>query len=66
MLLRLNGYGSSSCPADRERRLAAERETISSQGNSDYLPLAWLDEQPDRCLSFFLALEYRTGCEVLR
>jgi hypothetical protein len=66
MLLRLNGYGSGSFSPSLEQSLAAELETISLQGNTDYLPLSSLEEQPDRCLSFFLRLEYPTGCEAFR
>jgi hypothetical protein len=66
MLLRLHGYGIPSYPAGRERRLATELEAISSGGNSDYLPLSFVEEEHGRCLSFFLGAEGLSGCEMFR
>jgi hypothetical protein len=66
LFLRMNGYGSASFSPGLFRRLAAELEAVSSDGNGDYLPLSSLEEQPSRCISFYLSSEYATGCEPFR
>jgi len=66
LFLRLNGYGSGSFSSALEQRLAAELETISSDGNRAYLPLSSLADRPSLCVSFFLSAEYSTSCEPFR
>lgn len=66
LLLRMTGYGSAQFPPGLGQRLAAELEAISRNGNKDFKPLSSLDEDRGRCLSFFLTVDYPTGCDAFR
>jgi len=66
LFLRVSGYGPDSFQPGLFRRLAEELMVISAYGDDVYLPLASLDERPDRCLSIYLTSEYPTACTAFR
>ena len=64
LFLRIHGYGPDEVEAGVSQG-ALRPHQVSIRGGMGYLPLGQLEEQPDRCFSYFLSETYPTSCTPL-